>query len=194
MITKEALGRRVREVRLHNAMTLKDVEGLSGLSSTHISEIERGMTCPTVGALIRIAVALRKDPCYFVEERELDEICVSCDGERPSDPAPRVGSADRAAVEPLTRGILGGRIRAHEVRLEPGGAIEIEWLATGEDACFYCVEGVSELSLGGKASRVVAGDSIQGAVPAGPHGIRAGDLGCRLLVISDHREVPSGRS
>jgi type IV pilus assembly protein PilB len=55
-------------------MTLKNVETLSGLSSTHISEIERGMTSPTIGALIRIAHALKKDPSYFIEERKLIEV------------------------------------------------------------------------------------------------------------------------
>ena len=75
MITKEALGKRVRDVRTRGKMTLKIVEGRSGLSSTHISEIERGMTSPTIGALIRIAHALGKETiAEYVESRETLEL------------------------------------------------------------------------------------------------------------------------
>ena len=53
MITKEDLGNRIRLVRKQRAYTLKDLERVSGFSATHISEIERGKTLPTIGAWSR---------------------------------------------------------------------------------------------------------------------------------------------
>ena len=69
MPTKEEVGRRIRMVRFRKNMTLKEVAQRSGMSATHISEIERGKTSPTIGALQRVAVALEERPAHFVEER-----------------------------------------------------------------------------------------------------------------------------
>ena len=55
------LGRRVRALRLQRGMTLKQVESLCGLSATHLSEVERGRTSPTLGALTRLAGALGRE-------------------------------------------------------------------------------------------------------------------------------------
>ena len=84
MVSKELVGTRIRQARLGQRKTLKDVEAASGFSSTHISEIERGRTSPTIGALIRIANALDKDPGFFIEERELDEVCITSPENRPT--------------------------------------------------------------------------------------------------------------
>jgi transcriptional regulator with XRE-family HTH domain len=71
MPTKQEVGQRVRLARFRRNMTLKDVATKSGMSATHISEIERGKTSPTIGALQRIARALEERPAHFVEERKL---------------------------------------------------------------------------------------------------------------------------
>ena len=63
----EELGRRIRTLRIERRMTLKQVEQAAGLSATHLSEIERGRTSPTIGALVRIARALEKEASYFIE-------------------------------------------------------------------------------------------------------------------------------
>ena len=70
MPTKEEVGRRVRMARFRRNMTLKEVAQRSGMSATHISEIERGKTSPTIGALQRIAAALNERSAHFVEERD----------------------------------------------------------------------------------------------------------------------------
>jgi len=69
MPTKEEVGRRVRLARFRRDLTLKDVAVRSGMSATHISEIERGKTSPTIGALEKIASALEERPAHFVEEQ-----------------------------------------------------------------------------------------------------------------------------
>ena len=70
----EELGRRIRKLRVERRMTLKQVEQASGLSATHLSEIERGRTSPTIGALVRIARALNKDASYFIEAEERPDV------------------------------------------------------------------------------------------------------------------------
>ncbi|MDM7917091.1 MAG: helix-turn-helix domain-containing protein [Candidatus Eisenbacteria bacterium] len=187
MISREMVGKRLREVRQRQKMTLKDVEETCGLSSTHISEIERGMTSPTIGALIRIAYALRKDPSFFIEERELEEFCLTTEDDR-IDPIAPAAAIERGQCSHLTRGILGGRIRASSVQLDPGGSVELRWIRRGQDVCFYCIDGSCEVQIGATRMAVGAGDSIHGCVLE-PPSIATRDQGsCHVLVFCDSRE------
>lgn len=194
MFSKETLGTRVREIRQRRKMTLKDVECSSGLSATHISEIERGMTSPTVGALIRIAGALEKDPGFFIESRELDEVCVTSDGERPADPAIDGTDVIGGVCSNLTRGVLGGRISVRELNLDSGGVATIGWLRAGDDACFYCAEGHAEIRLSAETLEMGIGDSVHGGIPEVPFQVHAAGQGCRLFVIADRTDRRHRRS
>ena len=188
MITKEALGRRLREERSRRALTLRDVEGQAGLSSTHISEIERGMTSPTIGALIRIAHALKKAPSYFIEERELDEICVTSEGDRPGGLVPAEVRISDGTLEALTEGVICGRIQSYELRLDPGGRAELCCLQEGQDICLYCVEGKVHVRIGDLRGQMTPGYSIHGSLPAAPV-IEADHLvSGRVVIIVDPRE------
>ena len=75
MIDNTVIGERLRECRKRQRLTLKAIENLAGVSATHISEIERGKTSPTIGALSKIAHALGKDITFFVEDEPLADIC-----------------------------------------------------------------------------------------------------------------------
>ena len=79
---KVEIGERLKRYRLEKKQTLKEIEALSGVSATHISEIERGKSSPTVGALIRIANALGSEASYFVEADELSQVTVVRSGQR----------------------------------------------------------------------------------------------------------------
>ena len=62
-----ALGRRIRSLRIEKGLTLKQIEARVGISATHVSEVERGRTSPTVGALARIAEALGVRPSHLID-------------------------------------------------------------------------------------------------------------------------------
>ena len=96
---------------MERRLTLKQVEAAAGLSATHLSEIERGRTSPTVGALLRIARALGKHPAYFVEPRELPEIS----GSAGLDGTFEIGAG--ASARPLSTGIAGGRLHPYSLKL-----------------------------------------------------------------------------
>lgn len=161
MLSREKVGMRIRQVRTQLQKTLRDVESASGFSSTHISEIERGRTSPTIGALIQIAHALDKDPSYFIEERELDEVCVTSTNHRPAvDPAVFDMTGTGLSIESLTTGILGGRLLAFEVSLHPGAQGRVTHLPDGGDVCLTCIEGSFRLSSGGKQLVLHRDDSV----------------------------------
>jgi transcriptional regulator with XRE-family HTH domain len=79
-----ALGRRLRRVRLARGVTLKEIEAKAGVSATHVSEVERGKSTPTVGMLVNIARALDVELSSFLEEaRGRRAIRVTRSGARP---------------------------------------------------------------------------------------------------------------
>jgi transcriptional regulator with XRE-family HTH domain len=71
-----ALGDRIKRLRLARDMTLKQVGDRAGVSATHLSEIERGKTSPTVGALVRIAAALGEEASRLVDEAAAPALAV----------------------------------------------------------------------------------------------------------------------
>jgi len=121
MISKEEIGRRIKKIREKEHMTLKNVEAKANISATHISEIERGKTSPTIGALLRIAGALGKDPAYFIEDDELEDVSFIALEDR------NRKSLNRAegVVEMLTNSIPSGKINAQLITLNPSEEKEI---------------------------------------------------------------------
>jgi len=61
------LGRRIKQERLRRGLTLKDIEAKVGISATHLSEVERGKSSPTVGVLEKIARALGTRPALLID-------------------------------------------------------------------------------------------------------------------------------
>ena len=121
MPSVEEVGQRLKEVRRQKGMTLKQVAEASGMSPTHISEIERGKTSPTVGALRRIASALDKDTAFFVEETPLPKVSVVKKEDREDVLLP--GDNDTFVMaRALTTGIPAGRVKVVLVDHEKGGA------------------------------------------------------------------------
>lgn len=116
MLDSHEVGRRIKRVRGEKNLTLKMVEAASGVSATHVSEIERGETIPTIKALSRIAKALGKRTAFFLEENEVADASVLTAESLVRESTP--GGA--AALERLTASIPGGSVQAIRVTLSAG--------------------------------------------------------------------------
>jgi transcriptional regulator with XRE-family HTH domain len=168
MPSKAELGKRIREERLRQSKTLKDVEGRSGVSATHISQIERGITWPTVNALHKVATALKKNTSFFLEEVELPEISVT-EGRDPV----ILSERPRVSMRPLTNGIPGGKIHLYSLTAEPGGGISgfVPDHVHEGDECGWVLSGRIQVKIGDEVFDLKKGDSIHFS-GARPHGIR----------------------
>jgi len=169
MLDKAELGRRVKLERLAKSMTLKQVADASGMSPTHISEIERGRTSPTVGALLRIARALGKSATYFVEEDELPTVSVVRRHERPHR-AILDGDRSVADVDFLTKGIPAGRLRVVELQGVSGG--EISGPVHQGEEILLVTAGKLAVTVGEEEYELGEGDCIQFKGSA-PHRFRS---------------------
>ncbi len=171
------LGRRVRLLRAEHHLTLKQLEQASGLSATHLSEIERGRTSPTLGALARIAHALGRDASYFVEDRELPDV-----SHLPREQAPSFLAAG-GRVEALTRGVPGGHLFAYRLHVAGAGFL----LPAGEGEALYLVRrGRLEAEVAGARLTLDPGDSVQGRRDV-PHALRAPDGTAEVVALFTRR-------
>ena len=158
IVGTEELGRRIRKLRIDRRLTLKQVEQAANISATHLSEIERGRTSPTIGALVRIARALDKDASYFIEPEERSDVAhVTREGARV------VTRPDGVRLEALTPGVPGSGIFAYRISLD-GRAAEGLALAARDvpgDAIFYVRRGTLEAEFGDKKLTLSEGDAVQ---------------------------------
>ena len=155
---KAELGRRVKLERLAKSMTLKQVADSSGMSPTHISEIERGRTSPTVGALLRIARALGKSATYFVEEDELPTVSVVRRHERPHRKITE-GDKSVADVDFLTKGIPAGRLRVVQFQTLSDG--EVPGPVHQGEEILLVTAGAIRVTIGSDIYELSEGDCIQ---------------------------------
>ena len=156
MISKDEIGKRIKKVREEQHFTLKNVEAKAGISATHISEIERGKTSPTIGALIRIADALGRDPAYFIEDEELADVSFVAFEDR------KQCKLDRCpgVREMLTKSIPSGKINAQLVSLAPARPADILLHAHEGDEAALVLQGKVRFAVGEKGYELTEGDSI----------------------------------
>jgi transcriptional regulator with XRE-family HTH domain len=156
MMDAKEVGRRIKRLRGELNLTLKLVEAASGVSATHVSEIERGETIPTVGALARIARALGKRTEFFLEENELADVSVLTAESRVRESTP----AGAASLERLTASIPGGCIQATRVALAPGRSHRSTRHQHDGVEALLVVRGVVRVEVGAQAHELAAGDTI----------------------------------
>jgi transcriptional regulator with XRE-family HTH domain len=181
MLTKKELGRRLRSTRFERGLTLKDVAARCGMSATHISEVERGKTSPTIGALQRIAKALGQDPSYFVREDSVKKVNVTRGPKRE-----QLFGADKEGV-PVATGVLspglpGGTLQIFATTVPPGMKTALH-PRIGE-LVVHCLRGMLRVTAGTGESHVLReGDTIQMRLDGGYTRENVGEDEAELLAF-----------
>lgn len=150
------LGARIKRIRKARGMTLKDIEARSHVSATHISEIERGKTSPTIGALSRIASALGKDTSFFLETENLEDVSHIKYEERDK----AEFKSTEGYYQRLSHGIPGGRLQVYRMHLDPGGHLEYSHPAKEGEATLVIEQGKVEFSVEDEQYALAKGDSM----------------------------------
>jgi transcriptional regulator with XRE-family HTH domain len=141
--SQSELGERLRAARRLGRMTLQDLSRASGYSITHLSQVERGHACPTVGALDRIARALGRDVRAFLEPRDLPDVSiVRREGRQ------QVGVAGNGTRSELAAGhIPGGELQAVVCTLPPASNGDVQGQPAGHSRIFYILSGRLEFTV-----------------------------------------------
>ncbi len=183
MPNKAEVGERIKRFRLEKNMTLKDIQLKAGVSATHVSEIERGMTSPTVGALAKIAVALGTEASFFIQQDEFPRAVVVRRGDRRTMSFEGWG----ATYHSSSPGLPKSRMSFLEVELEKGaGNLDVHSRHEGEEFLLV-TKGVLEIEIGDERRILKEGDSIHYKAH-NPHSIRnIGDAVCKAIWVTTPR-------
>lgn len=149
----EPLGQRLRARRLELDLTLKDVAVGAGLSVGFISQIERGLTAPSLSSLAGIARVL---------DTHLTRFLTSPSGRSPStrrDLRSVYAVDDSAMTYERISAAFPGSVLNSVIIHEPPGHRSEPICHEGEEI-FYILEGAITIDVDGTVSILEAGDSI----------------------------------
>jgi len=187
------LGRKIRDLRQSRGMSLKDVAAVSGFSIGLLSQIERGMSSPSVRVLASLAKVLNVSLGTLFDDVAPDQPDI-LDGIVVRGGARRKLALWRTGIskELLTPQGAPSRLEMYLVILEPNATTGSDtYFHEGEEAGFV-LEGTLELTVDDKTYTLAAGDSFRFSSDR-PH--RFENLGprmARVLWAQRYDAVPSG--
>lgn len=169
----ESFGAEVRELRKARALTLKQLNALSGVSLSHLSAIERGVSKPSLDVIAAIAGALSVSPDWFFARRSgkgpLERACIVRGRQRRNLNALYGQSEGEIGyTDSLLSSTIGGRFYMGLARYAPGAERPDEpMLVHDGEEHGVVIEGELELILGDETIVLRAGDSysFEGRIP-----------------------------
>ena len=149
-------GERVRAERVRRGLSLDDVAGLSRVSRSMVSEIERGRKVPTIVVLDRITAALGTSLARLVQPEEATHVVVrrACDQQVVEDPS----GWRRRILSPVLPDV---EFEFMKTTIGPGVDAGT-WLPHGVGSREYVAvqDGTLLLTVDGEEFELFAGDSI----------------------------------
>ncbi|MBD3178382.1 MAG: cupin domain-containing protein [Candidatus Latescibacteria bacterium] len=180
MKNNEVIGERLKKYRLQKGMTLKKVERKASVSATHISEIERGMTSPTIGALSKLAGAIDVDLARIVRQEEYAPFSIVGEKEKKKMKFEEWGASYFSLIKDMAR----PQFSFLEVELAPGVKRPEETSTHAGEEFALVTKGVMEIIIGSEKYILKEGDSIHYRADQ-PHAMRnIGGVACRAIWIT----------
>ena len=170
------LGRKIRDARKRKHITLEDLASGSGVSKSVLSQVERGVTNPTLSTLWNIARALSLDPLELfggspkakVKEATGSSVIAEVD-----DPVIDNGAKNYKLII-LNRPELAGECELYRLLLGRGGILKSNPHEAGAIEQLTVLEGEVEIICGNDTHRVGVGRTAR--YPGDlPHEIRTVD-------------------
>ena len=176
---RELLGKRIRLVRTHLDMTLAEVARQTDLSTGFLSQVENGLTNVSLGALYRIAGALKTtapdlladgaEPIVSVVRRDEGAWLTSNESDPPQ--------LARALTSTARR-----RMEARECKVPPGFRTDPAWTHAGEEILFILEGSISVELAGHPLETLHPGDTMVFSASV-PHRWVGSDSESKLLQV-----------
>ena len=148
------LGKRLRALRNEQELTLAQLGQQVELSASYLSQVERGVTMPSLPALATIASTLGVEMGFFFEDDATSPCVVRLNQGK------KLGSAtNNVAIELLSADPSGKDIQPYRVVCQPGASIDHPPTYPGEKFGFV-LKGQLTVTVGEKTFVLKAGDSI----------------------------------
>ena len=170
------IGKKLRELRKQNDLTLEDLASRSELTKGFLSQVERNLTAPSIATLADILEALGSNLSEFFHEEEEKQIVFGADDffvDEKEDYQVEwiIPNAQRNMMEPI------------RLTLAPGGATYPDLPHEGEEFG-YVLQGSVKIHVGNKVYKAKKGESFY-FTPHAKHYIEASSSsGARLIWVS----------
>lgn len=153
-----SLGADLRALRRSRGLTLSELAQRIGRSVGHLSQIERGVSQPSITDLRKLAVLYDLPISFFFanDAAPADErgIVVRKSARR------RIGTREDGLIEELLSPDLGGSFEIVRSVFAAGASLDAPVVRETEEAGFV-VEGALDLEIGGRWFALSAGDSFR---------------------------------
>lgn len=158
MKLKKVIGKKLKDIRLSNDMTIQELSDRSSVSSNMISRIERGLTIPSVEILMKLAIVYDKSINYFVEDVSTShEIVFSSPGTRNKTV---YDDEHNMATESFTSGLRDPQFTSFICTVRKGGSSGRENMYHPGDELIYLIEGAIRITVAGDTHLLGPGDSL----------------------------------
>lgn len=148
------VGPRIKTVRQARRMTIETLAAASGLTKSFLSKVERGLSTPSVAALLRIAAAL-EIPLASLFENSATRYIVR------SDDYPRIEFGGSRLSEFLLTPQAEQRVQAILSRIQPGGGSgEEPYQLPGDVEFLYIIDGTLEVTFPDGVVSFGPGDAV----------------------------------
>ncbi len=157
MLDDKAIGQKIRNLRKDAGMTLNSLAQEAEVSSSLISQIERGKICPTVATLWKILTPLNQSIGSFFEDKEINPKKVVRKHERK-----QLNLSDSNAVYELLTPDLNGELEFLKITIGPGESNTDQSMIKHQgEECGVVLEGNLEIILQNERYYLEEGDSIR---------------------------------
>jgi transcriptional regulator with XRE-family HTH domain len=154
------LGDTLRQLRKSRAMSIKTLGEKANVSNGMISQIERGVTSPSIRSLLALSHALDVPPSRFFQDQTTDTQDHSGVVIRPHE-RQQLKLAENGVVQELMTSKNNRMLQFVLVRIDPGGSSGPDpYTHKGADAGLI-LSGKLDLWVDGKHYSLVEGDSFQ---------------------------------
>lgn len=180
--TDAEIGARIRSLRRAKGLRLTEVAAQTGLSIGYLSQVERGISSPSLRVLTTIAAPLGITYAELFRTGAADtasDSIVVRRAERGS-----LGLRGTGMEKQLLSPPGGSRLNLYEVVLQPGGASGEDLYVHGGEEAGLILEGEMELTVEDRTWRLQTGDSFRFA-SGRPHRFRnPGAVTARVLWVN----------
>ncbi|MBD1399289.1 helix-turn-helix domain-containing protein [Pelovirga terrestris] len=158
MQIKKIVGKKLKEIRLKQNMTIQMLAEKSQVSSNMISRIERGLTTPSVEILMRLATVFDKSINYFVEDVSTSHEVVFT---RPGDRDKTVYDDEyNMHTESFTSRLRDPQFMSFYCTVKKGGQSGVKNMYHPGDELIYILEGQLRMTIVDEEFILTRGDSL----------------------------------
>lgn len=154
------LGAKIKSIRLMRGLSQKHLAGLTGVTPSTISQVEKNLIYPSLPALFRIAESLSVEVATFFKDHGHEKRVYVYPGHRRS--SSKIGKVpkDVANVELLLPPDIDTQVDATIIRIRPGKKLTNHFFSHKGEELGYLIAGRLEMIVDNQSYEINPGDAV----------------------------------